>query len=88
MIRDETRFLEASVEGTVPPYQFRGSIKVQREQLLQIDWSPAMVLEVEMSRGPPLLRGSVEIYLTRDVLIHVFMFCYGGDIKSCFLDMF
>jgi hypothetical protein len=61
MLRDETGFLEASVEGTVPPNQFRGSIQVQREQPLQIAWSPRMVLEVEMSGEPPTLRGSVEI---------------------------
>jgi hypothetical protein len=61
MLRDETRFLEASVEGTVPPDQFRGSIQVQMEQPLQIAWSLGMVLEVEMPGGPPSLRGSVEI---------------------------
>jgi hypothetical protein len=61
MLRDETRFLEASIEGTVLADQFRGSIQVQREQPLQIAWSLEMVLEVEMSGGPPSLRGSVEI---------------------------
>ena len=59
MLRDETGFLEASVEDTVPPDQFRCNIQVQRGQPLQIAWSPRMVLEVEMLGGPPLLRGSV-----------------------------
>ena len=61
MLKDETGFLEASVEGTVPPDQFKGNIQVQREQPLQIAWSPRMVLEVEMLGGPPSLRGSVEM---------------------------
>ena len=61
MLRDETGFLEASVEDTVPLDQFRGNIQVQREQPQQIAWSPRMVLEVEISGGPPSLRGSVEM---------------------------
>jgi hypothetical protein len=61
MLRDETGFLEASVEDTVPPDQCRSSIQVQREKPLQIVWSPRMVLEVVMSGGPPSLRGSVEL---------------------------
>jgi hypothetical protein len=61
MLKDETRFLEASVEDTVPPDQFKGNIQVHREQPLQIAWSLRMVLEVEISGGPPLLRGSVEM---------------------------
>jgi hypothetical protein len=48
MLRDETVFLEASVEDTVPPDQ-------------KIAWSPRMVLEVEMSGRPPSLKGSVEM---------------------------
>jgi hypothetical protein len=61
MLRDETGFLEALVEDTIPPDQFRSSIQVQREKPLQIVWSPRMVLEVVMSEGPPSLRGSVEL---------------------------
>jgi hypothetical protein len=61
MLRDETGFLEASIEDTVPPDQFRGNIQVQREQSLQIAWSLRMVLEVVMSRGPLSLRGSAEM---------------------------